>query len=96
MADSPMLFSKKLLKKGNLFERNGLGGGGGGEGWEGGGVCWTFCPLALLANFESKLSTFGFFHVNCKVFGLLGPFRTEFEGNLLTFVFFEVFSFLFS
>ena len=29
MADSIKLFPKKPLKKGNLFDRNGLGGGGG-------------------------------------------------------------------
>ena len=33
MADSIKLFPKKLLKKGNLFDRNGLGGGGGGWVW---------------------------------------------------------------
>ena len=39
MFDSIKLFLKKLLKKGNLFERNGLCGGGGGVGG-GGGWGW--------------------------------------------------------
>ena len=31
MADSPKLFPKKLLKKGNLLDGSGLGGGGGSD-----------------------------------------------------------------
>ena len=54
MADSMKLFPKKLLKKGNLFDRNGLRWWwwwwcacvrvcGGGRGGRGGGVVWGGC-----------------------------------------------------